>query len=815
MKCPTCGELFPSSMRKCPIDRSRLIAVDDSDPLIGRVLDGRYKIIKNLGSGAVGAVYHVEHVTLKKAFAAKILYRNMRPTSVKRFEREAFAASKVEHPSIVQTYDFGYDDDLGHYCILEFLQGETLQDRMRRLGPMTGSQILPIVQQLGGALQAAHDQGIVHRDLKPTNIFVTESEGKDRVKILDFGLAKLLDDEELEELSHTGQVLGTPSYMAPEQTKGAEHVDHRADIYAMGLIVYRMVTGKRPFDARTVPEVMQMQLTVDPEPPDVVAPGNPAARRLKAPLARALKKEPRLRYQHAREFVAAIEKALSTERGERDETITGQPSPAAARLSDSQSAMSDVSSSTPGIKVPEQMQSMEFAKNATWQALGTEKFGGVLPSSRRWPTVLTAVLGALLVGALVVIYVFVRTDHKPGTPGEPGTKSPKTIGPSASKALLIVAPFEDRGGDPAQSWMRVGLTDMFIAQLAQDSGVSVISRQRLLRLLQNHPSAGKKDDQTVYELARRLAARYVLWGSFAKLGGRLQLTVSVEDLKNQQVIFSASKRLVGASVVTETIDEIAEGVRSRLTGKPTSARKKRKISELRTSNFEAYREFIRGEGAFSDSRYEQALAHYKRAVLLDPNFMMARYGLAQVYEFVDQRTKARAEMDAALKLVSGRSRAEELLIRSFHAFVHNRMRESLRYVELLVDIVPKDTYLLSLYGEILTHNLEISKLLKVGHRLLKIDPTNPDGWQHSSLALSDLGRHDEAEKLARDFVKQHPKLPRSHEILARVLYHAGKYDEALSALRKLPKSQRSRWYNDLVVSALVITGRCEAALKEL
>jgi eukaryotic-like serine/threonine-protein kinase len=243
------------------------------DPFIGRLIDGRYQVVGRLGSGGMGIVYKVQHLRMGKIAAMKVMHRDLASDKdvVKRFRREAEAVSRLTHPNTVQTFDFGTADG-SLYLVMEHVRGEDLGAILKRDGPMRFSRAAPILLQVCGALGEAHELGIIHRDLKPENILVTRTkDGHDHAKVLDFGLAKLGEREELSEVTGRGEIIGTPYYMSPEQIRG-EELDHRSDIYSLGAVMYRMLTGQAPFRASTPVGVLTKHLTDEPVPPSRARP---------------------------------------------------------------------------------------------------------------------------------------------------------------------------------------------------------------------------------------------------------------------------------------------------------------------------------------------------------------------------------------------------------------------------------------------------------------------------------------------------------------------------------------------------------------
>ncbi|MEO8900652.1 MAG: serine/threonine-protein kinase [Polyangiaceae bacterium] len=242
----------------------------ERDPLLGTILAGRYRIEELVGAGGMGAVYRAEHVHMRKAVAVKVLHREMTafPEVVARFEREAVAGGRIEHPNVVAASDFGKLEDGSFYLVLEFVEGQSLAKLVGKAGPLSPLRALRIARQIVAALQAAHGAGIVHRDLKPDNVMlIDKDEDADFVKVLDFGIAKIKVEENTEQqvLTQIGTVFGTPEYMSPEQARG-ELVDARADLYTVGVILYEMLSGVSPFKDDDLVVVLTRHLTAEPPP---------------------------------------------------------------------------------------------------------------------------------------------------------------------------------------------------------------------------------------------------------------------------------------------------------------------------------------------------------------------------------------------------------------------------------------------------------------------------------------------------------------------------------------------------------------------
>jgi len=236
----------------------------------GTVVAGRYKVLGMIGKGGMGVVYRAEHVHMRKTVALKVLLREFLKVEevVARFEREAVAAARIEHPNVVAASDFGKLEDGSFYLVLEYVDGTSLRSLIEKTGPLPLARTIRIAQQTLQALGAAHGNHIVHRDLKPDNVMlVADPEGGDRVKVLDFGIARVAGpaSRDATKLTQMGMVMGTIAYMSPEQATG-QAVDERADLYSFGVMLYEMISGVVPFDAELPSQVLAKQLVEEPPP---------------------------------------------------------------------------------------------------------------------------------------------------------------------------------------------------------------------------------------------------------------------------------------------------------------------------------------------------------------------------------------------------------------------------------------------------------------------------------------------------------------------------------------------------------------------
>jgi serine/threonine-protein kinase len=332
--CIQCGTQYGVDQRNCPADGSALHLKTSDDPLIGKVIAERYHILELLGVGGMGRVYAAEHVALGRKSAVKVINPSLATAAdaISRFNREAANASRINHPNIAQIYDFGESDGV-LYLAMEFVEGEALSTMVQRLGPLSVTRAASVTSQVAEALGAAHLLGIVHRDLKPENIMIgRRHDGSDWVKVVDFGIAKTVEqDHGSQTVTMAGVALGTPEYMSPEQFAG-EKLDHRTDIYSLGLVLFNILTGELPYPSVTSKDSLVKRLTSTPRPlaeakPDIGWPPG-----LQTALDRALAPDAANRYNRVGDFSADVARAAERAPDAPRRAVEGPTAPTAAPI---------------------------------------------------------------------------------------------------------------------------------------------------------------------------------------------------------------------------------------------------------------------------------------------------------------------------------------------------------------------------------------------------------------------------------------------------------------------------------------------------
>ena len=317
--CPLCRTEYGPDQETCPRDGARLgVPAVPGDPFIGKILADRYRVLRTLGEGGMGRVYLAEHVRMGRLSAVKVMSPALAPTpeAISRFNREASNASRINHPNVAAIYDFGETEDGTLYLAMEYVEGRTLTAILREGGPLVPVRAAELAGQIADGLHAAHHLGIVHRDLKPDNVLVTtRHDGRELVKIVDFGIAKTTQSGD-QTVTSLGVAIGTPEYMSPEQIAG-EALDARTDLYSLGLVLFNMLTGVLPHPALTSKQSLVQRLTAKPLTLSEVKPSIPWPPRVQKALDRALAPEPDDRYTNVLDFARDVRGAtgLSTSRG--------------------------------------------------------------------------------------------------------------------------------------------------------------------------------------------------------------------------------------------------------------------------------------------------------------------------------------------------------------------------------------------------------------------------------------------------------------------------------------------------------------------
>lgn len=457
----------------------------NAQELIGQVLDGRYRVESVLGQGGMGMVFRGVQTSVQRPVALKTLHPQlaMAPAFFERFRREAEIASRLHHPNIITIFDFGRTPDGLCYYVMEYLAGESLRQRVKREGPFTLRQAAAVLEQAAAGVAHAHHQQVIHRDLKPHNIMLTEVDGHEYVKVLDFGLVKALEQEDEEQLTSTGQVLGTPQYMPPEQA-GGEVVDQRSDLFSLAGVFFYCLTGHSPYGANSVRKALTLSLAGEVPPVATYRQGAAVPKAIDELLWKGLRPEKDDRFQTAEEFVQALEAALA---GVPDSLLDAAPtftpeggdagsgsSSASRKSAGSKSGARSKSVSAVSKPLPRSTSRVEGGTLASAAPAKSGSSSQASQSQSQASAAATGVpLGALVAGAAVMVLIIggavawknsSRVEPAPAPRPDVVTAVPTKVEPvaEAPAALKITLKSTPEGAEVMEGEVVIGTTPLTI-----------------------------------------------------------------------------------------------------------------------------------------------------------------------------------------------------------------------------------------------------------------------------------------------------------------------------------------------------------------
>jgi eukaryotic-like serine/threonine-protein kinase len=701
--------------------------------LVGRTL-GPYRILESLGSGGMGQVYLALDPRLDRRVALKVLPPEMasHPEKIKRFEREAQAVASLSHPGIVMLHTIEEAEGL-RFLTMEFVEGETLSKSIPARGfPM--ERFLSLAIGLTDAVSAAHRQGILHRDLKPENVMLTPD---GRLKVLDFGLAKLRFDSpgegdkttrETQSVTQDGRIVGTVAYMSPEQAQGLP-VDHRSDIFTLGILLYEMATGERPFRGNTNLSVLSSILKDTPRPVSELRDDIPKP--LARMIQRALEKRPEDRYQSTTDLRRDLEDL------KRD------------------------------------VDSGELVLGTT---AGRPRLVAGPGRRRRWA--LPAAIAAALLVLVAMAALFFR--GQPPATAEDGRRS------------VAVFYFDNLSGDPQLDWLRTGLTDMLVTNLSQSPGLRVLGTSRLYQLLEDtgHRDDRTVTAPVVAAVSRKAGAATALVGSFVRAGSQIRISASVQDPKSGEVVGSEQVEGDAEGGLFALVDELTGRLRKRLET-PSMVRmadekglhwKERKIEEVTTASMAAFKAYAEGNRRHDRLQEKEAQAYFEKAVQADPGFAMALAKLSVVHANQGDVEKARAYAAKALEKAGNLPPGERFYIEGrYYSLDPASIEKAVAAYQKAVDEAPGHTAARNNLAQLLIDLRRYPEALRHLEELRRQGMTFPGSYWSLAEAYAATGHLEEGRAALRAYAAEHPDRSAAYENIALFELGEGRVDEALAA----------------------------------
>ncbi len=621
---------------------------------IGQLLGGRYEILQLLGEGGMGAVYKATDRELDRFVALKVIRPELasNPAILARFKQELLLAHQVTHRNVIRIYDLGDAEGI-KFITMEFIEGKDLRSLIRDKKKYAPEEAVDVIQQVCQALEAAHNVGVIHRDLKPQNIM---QDATGRILVMDFGLARTLGGDGM---TQTGAIVGTMEYMSPEQALGKE-LDQRSDIFALGLILYEMLTGKGPFQADSALASLIKRTQERATPVSEIDAQIPGA--LSGIVSKCLERDLGARYQNVSEILADLNTW-------KDQRAAGT------------------------IKLDAQVK----------------PWGQTIP----WPLIAGIVTTLILV---IVGYMFRDRLFR--------SSSTASVAPAAPAVSLAILPFRNASADPALDWLGPSLADMLSSDVGQSSQLRTVSPNSLHQIFSDLriTSSTALDPATISRVANFSNADRVVWGQYAKFGDQIRIDATLQDIKNNRTV-SLKAEAPSEKEIPGAIDHLAESIRQTL-ALPQNVLKELKASSFQpvSTSVAALRDYNQGLALQRDGKNLDAQKQFEAATKEDPAFALAFSKLAQTYSVLGFDSEAEQSAKKAVGLSQDLPDAEKYLISAIQLQVMKNYPDAIKAYENLAKVSPDNSDVRAALAKLYEDSGDLAKAREYYQKILSGNP---------------------------------------------------------------------------------------------